>query len=192
MNTLIINNNNKNDIKMEMLTVLNSLGTKINLILTSTWGLISTLFISTLAYFAGLKIMIYIIAGCLLLDMVLGITVSLKNNGKGSLQSAKLRKTIIKAFFYLTTLMILYSLETELQLSWLILTKVVFGLAVLTELISSASLALVLNPDFLFLRIFKKYLTLEIAKKLDAKEEDIKELIDNNNVIKQKENEINN
>lgn len=182
MNTLIINN--KNNFKMEMLTVLNSLGNKINLILTSSWGLISTLFISTLSYFAGLKIMIYIIAGCLLLDMVLGIAVSLKNNGKGSLQSAKLRKTIIKAFFYLATLMILFSLETELQLSWLILTKVVFGLAVLTELISSASLALVLNPDFLFLRIFKKYLAQEIAKKLDTKEEVINNLIEKNDDIK--------
>lgn len=190
MNTIIINN--KNEIVMEMMTVLNSLGIKLNFILNSTCGMISTLFISILAYFAGLKIMIYIIAACLFIDLILGIAVSIKNNGKDSIQSSKLRKTIIKAFFYLSTLMILFALETELQLSWLVLTKVVFGLAVLTELISAASLALILNPDFMFLRIFKKFLTQEIAKKLDIKENDIKQIIDNQNVVNKDDNKIDN
>lgn len=171
--------NKKTDIEMEMLSVFLSIWAKMGSILTSFWGVISTIFVAFLAYFAGMQMMIYILAACLLLDFMLGVLVTIKINGKNSIQSSKLRKTLIKAFFYISVMCIIYAAETTIGLSWFVLSKIIFAIACLTELWSSAGLALILNPDFIFLRLFKKYLTSEIAKKLNLKSDEVEKLIEN-------------
>ena len=112
-------------------------------------------------------------------DLVWGVAVAVKQNK--FVLSRLLRETITKVFIYIGTLLIVLVCERSLNDSWGVLTRVVAVVAACIELFSAAGNILIIKPDFVFVRLFKKYLVGEIAEKLNLDTDKAEEIISNKN-----------
>lgn len=98
-------------------------------------------------------------------DLIWGVAVAVKQ--KKFVLSRLLRETMVKVFIYIGTLLIVLVCERSLNENWGVITRVVAVVAACIELFSSAGNILIIKPNFVFIRLFKKYLIGEIAEKLN-------------------------
>ena len=173
---------NKNDDRMgvQFVSVLANFSAAITTTMTSIWGkiLMCALFIG--ATFAGISGLIHITLILCAVDMILGVSVVVHKKGWNHILSSKLRNTLIKMFFYLLFLMMLFLIETQLVDGYFITSKLAFAIISSVEMLSIAANILILFPNFPFLKIFSKYLTKEMCKKLDMAEDDIDKIMNEN------------
>lgn len=113
--------------------------------------------------FAGVGIAI-------VMDAVWGIIVAVKS--KKFILSLLLRETMNKMFIYGTTLAMVLFIERSLNEDWYIATRVVCAIASACELWSICANILIIKPNFPFVKLFRKYLVGEIAKKVGISEEE--------------------
>ena len=145
------------------------------------WGrvLIVILFIgATFAPISGLIHTILILIG---VDLIFGLTVTIRKKGIDEIVSNKLRNSLFKAMFYLLFIMMSFLVEKQIAGSDCLVTKVVFAVMGAVELWSIAGNALILSPNLPFLRLLKKYLTSEIAKKMEIDKKDVDEILNKKN-----------
>lgn len=98
-------------------------------------------------------------------DLVWGVAVAVKQ--RKFVLSRLLRETMVKVFIYIGTLLIVLVCERSLNENWGVITRVVAVVAACIELFSAAGNILIIKPNFVFIRLFKKYLIGEIAEKLN-------------------------
>ena len=98
-------------------------------------------------------------------DLIWGVAVAVKQ--KKFVLSRLLRETMVKVFIYIGTLLIVLVCERSLNENWGVITRVVAVVAACIELFSAAGNILIIKPNFVFIRLFKKYLIGEIAEKLN-------------------------
>ena len=179
----------KKEERMEnnLLMVLSNIGTSITALLSTLWGHFVVLLMFILGYFSSIAGLVHVVLALVVIDLVMGISVSVKINGKGSILSSKLRKTIFKMFFYLFFLVFTFLIEFQITGIECITPKIIFAVMASVELWSIASNALILSPNMPFLRIFKKYLAQEISKKLDLSRTEVEEFLDDNKETNEEE-----
>lgn len=169
-----------------VLMVLANLMTAITSILSTIYGKMLVVILFLGSYFSSIAGLIHIILALTIIDGLFGVKVSIKTKGKDSILSYKLRQTIYKLFFYFMFIILVFLIETQLAEGSLITPKVVFAIMSGVELWSISANALILLPDMPFLRLFKKYLTAEISKKLSLSNEEVEELLKGKDLEKTK------
>ena len=133
------------------------------------WIVAAVVFIAN--YFSGHKFIVLLVVFVTIMDAFWGICVSLKR--KKFALSELGRLTVSKLAVYGCAMAVFVGLDS---LADTVLTATLVGtMIVLVEFWSSCASMLILYPDFLFLRIFSKALTGEMARKLEISEEDIME-----------------
>jgi len=178
----MIKKKQKNDMVLDIASVLTNFSAAITTTLATIWGkiLLFSLFIA--ATFAGIAGLIHITLILCFVDMILGLGVTIYKKGWNHIMSSKLRNTLIKVFFYLLFLMLLFLIEKQLVDDFYITSKIAFAIISAVEMLSIAANTLILFPNFPFLKIFSKYLTKEMCKKLDIAEEDIDKILNENKI----------
>lgn len=164
-------------IENNLLMVLDNIGASITSILSTLWGHFVVLLMFILGYFSSISSMIHVMLLLVIADAIFGIAVSVRNKGVGSIVSSKLRNTLFKLFFYLLFMMFTFLVEFQVTGIECIAPKIIFAIISAVELWSIASNALILSPKMPFLRLFKKYLTKEIGKKLDMTANEVEEFL---------------
>ena len=164
------------------IAVLINIGASLTSILETLYGKLIVLLVFVGAYFASIAGMVHIMLLLVIVDAVFGIAVSVRTRGVGSILSNRLRNTLYKMFFYLFFLVFTFLVEFQITNAECLTPKLIFALIAGVELWSISANALILNPKFPFLRIFKKYLSKEIGKKLDISPEEVTDLLDGKDI----------
>lgn len=112
---------------------------------------------------------------CVLWDLIWGVAAAVKL--KRFVLSRLLRETFRKIIVYVGSLSIVLFAERVLGLHFGVTIRILAVIAASIELFSSAGNILIIKPDFVFVRLFAKYLVGEIADKMKASEEDVKEML---------------
>ncbi len=108
--------------------------------------------------------------------MVFGVLVTLRKKGKDEIMSSKLRNSLYKAFFYVMFVMLLFLVEKQM-VDICIAPKAAFGVIAAVEMWSISANALILSPDFPFLKLFKRFLAAEIGKKLEINKDEVEDIL---------------
>ena len=173
----MVNTNQKGE---NMLTnvamVLLNIWTAVISIFTTIWGkiLVFALFLGSI--FGTIAGLIHIVLILTTVDMIFGVLVTLKTKGKNEIVSSKLRNSLYKGFFYVMFISLTYLVEIQMM-DILIGPKVAFAVIAAVEMWSISANALILNPDLPFLKLFKKFLTAEIGKKLEIDKDEVEDIL---------------
>lgn len=156
-----------------MNNVISHLFHKLGDILSSVKGWMAYLVLATANYFSGHTFVVWLVVTVTLLDAVWGIAVSLKQHKFALSELARL--TIGKIAVYGCAMFVFVGLDRMIAST---LTASVVGAAiVLVEFWSSCGSMIILFPHFLFLRLIRKALTGEIARKLSIPESEVEKVL---------------
>lgn len=158
---------------------------KIGLVFSSVTGWLTAVVIAFVNFLGDEKMAFGVVGIALLADMVLGIWAALKE--KKFIFSHLGRETFKKALIYLITLILILMIERSLHDDNFIATKIACAIASSCELFSVFANALIIKPDFPFVKLFKKYLAGEISRKIGVNAEEYLE--ENKNQKTEKKNE---
>lgn len=147
---------------------------------STVWGKILTIVTFMCTYFLPVKDMVHIAFIFVLVDMMLGVAVTLKRKGIAHILSTRLRDSLVKGFVYVVFIGGLYAIEKNIVDGFYITSKVAFAIVTGVELWSIAANILILSPNLVFLRIFRRYLTQEMAKKLEMAQDEVEEFLKDN------------
>lgn len=148
--------------------------------LTTVYGWLLGLFIVVGNFFAGYQLVLCGVLAVVAFDAFFGIWVALKQ-GKFIL-SELLRTTFFKLMVYLNLIVVFVFIDHFVGASGIetkITTMLVSSAICLAEAWSSCGNALIINPNFPFLRIMRKALTGEIARKLSIEPENVEKYLNN-------------
>lgn len=148
---------------------------KITLIFSSSGGWWAALLMSAISFLGPEKNAFIGLMLAVALDMVWGVAVSIKE-GKFIL-SYLLRETILKILIYISVLFVALFIERSLDESLGIATRIICALAALCELWSACANILIICPRMPFIRVLKKYLSGEIASKINMSKDDVENVM---------------
>ena len=156
--------------------VLLNIWTAVISILGTIWGkiVIFTLFLGSI--FGTVAGLIHIVLILTTVDMIFGVLVTLKTKGKNEIMSSKLRNSLYKGFFYVMFISLTHLVEMQMM-DIDIGPKVAFAVISAVEMWSISANALILNPDLPFLKLFKRFLTAEIGKKLEIDKDEVEDIL---------------
>ena len=156
--------------------VLLNIWTAVISILGTIWGkiVIFTLFLGSI--FGTVAGLIHIVLILTTVDMIFGVLVTLKTKGKNEIVSSKLRNSLYKGFFYVMFISLTHLVEMQMM-DIDIGPKVAFAVISAVEMWSISANALILNPDLPFLKLFKRFLTAEIGKKLEIDKDEVEDIL---------------
>jgi|GEM_PF-342193 len=144
---------------------------KLGCALQTFWGWMVALALVVADYFAGHAFVVFLVLATTLMDAIWGIAVSLHE--KKFALSELGRLTIGKLLVYGGAMFVFVGLDKFIDST--ITASVVGAAIVLVEFWSSSASMLILFPDFLWLRLMRKALVGEIARKLNISEDEVKE-----------------
>lgn len=157
-----------------MLHVLTHFFTKLDYILHTGAGWLVALGLIIADYFAGHAFVIGLVVATTLMDAIWGIAVSISQKKFALSELARL--TIGKLAVYGCAMFVFVGLDRFIEST--ITASIVGAAIVLVEFWSSSASMLILFPDFLWLRLIRKALIGEMARKLNITEEQVKEEMD--------------
>lgn len=144
---------------------------KLENIFSSVWGWILAICLFIGDYFAGHAFVTMLIVAVTLIDAVWGIALSIKR-GRFALSELG-RMTIAKLTVYGCAMFVFVGIDKQMHTN---ITASIIGTAiVLVEFWSSCGSMSILYPDFLFLRLMRRFLIGEIARKLNIPEDKVEE-----------------
>jgi len=177
--------------------VWNNIATQSIALLNTSGGIWATMIVFLGSFFAPIGFMIYIILGLTVIDLALGFTVSLNGKREGESKegflSNKAKNSLLKLFFYVLFISLFYIIETAVidGDGTCFSSKLIFAIMAGVEMWSIAANALIIYPNFPFLKLFKKFLSSEISKKLEIDKESVEDILNHKiDVIKENTNEI--
>ena len=138
------------------------------------WVVAGLLFLAD--YVVGHELAVGLVVFVTLMDAVWGISVSIKHKKFALSELARL--TIGKLAVYGCALLAFIGLDKMIDMT--LTTSFVGAAIVLVELWSASASMLILFPNFLFLKLFRKALTGEIASKLKIPEEEVDAVLNGN------------
>lgn len=157
-----------------MVQIITHFLSKLGHILQTVQGCLAAFGLIIIDYFAGHTFVITLVTATTLIDAAWGIAVSI-HNGEFAL-SELARLTIGKLAVYGCAVFVFVGLDRFIEST--ITASVVGAAIVLVEFWSSSASMLILFPDFLWLRLMRKALIGEIARKMNATEDEIKEMME--------------
>lgn len=145
--------------------------------LTSFFSSVPKALTAVMLFFGSLGLapisqLIHLVIGFVFLDMLFGLSVTIFKKGWGHILSCRLRDSLVKILFYITILIGLFFIESAVIDGYFLTSKLAFAVISGTELWSIMANMLVLFPNLPALKLLKKYLTAEMAKKLDITSEE--------------------
>lgn len=154
-------------------------------ILSSTTNFLSTGVgkgLGIMTFFASLGLttiapLILITLIFVLIDMLFGLSVTIKLKGIKHILSVRLRDSLVKSLFYLIIIIGLFYIETNIIDGYALTSKVAFAIICGTELWSIIANMLILLPNIPALRLLKKYLEKEISSKSGQKIEEVNDIL---------------
>lgn len=164
--------------ELQILNVLINIKSAIMSLLTSIWGKCLTAMIFIASIFAPIKGLLIVTFIIVLLDAILGVTVTIVKKGKGHILSSRLRDSLIKLLFYTILICTFFLVEREILDTSFYGAKGVFAILSAVEVISIIASMLILVPNMPILKLLRSVLTKEMAKKLGIDEQDIKDVIE--------------
>lgn len=156
-----------NEILLKIKKVFQNIMIKLSEALSSIHGWLLGIVIVLVNFFAGYHIVLYGILTAVSFDAFFGIWVALKQHK--FILSELLRATLFKLMVYLNMIVISIFLDRFAGAGGMdtrITTMLIACAICLAETWSSCGNALIINPQFPFLRLMRKALTGEIARKL--------------------------
>lgn len=148
---------------------------KIDSIMTTVWGWVCALWIFTLNFFAGYERTIVAVVVCVVLDTIWGVAAQLKR-GHFALSELGRNGMLSKWCLYASVIIAFIHIENMANLTSHITVILISSLICLVEIWSMSGSALIINPNMPFLRLFRRVLTGEIARKLgDITPEEVEE-----------------
>jgi hypothetical protein len=169
----------KTEMESQLLAVPAKMIAAIGSLWSSFTGYVITLTTFSLTYFMPVKELIHVVFALVIADTLFGVLVAIKRKGVSSILSSRLRNSIIKLFVYSVFIAGFFAIETNLIDGYYVTSRIIFAIASGVELWSIAANILILSPNLVFLRIFKKYLAQEMAKKLEMAEDEIGDFLNN-------------
>lgn len=151
--------------------------TKLFAILSCPEGVLTTFLSIVLSLIVGSANIVLLIVLFAFVDLCWGVAVSIKRHKYCT--SELLRDTAAKMLVYGTAIILFILLEFFIPGESMLTTKIVAGIICGIELWSVFGSMLIIFPHMVVLRLLRKALTGEIAKKLDCTPEEV-ELILNN------------
>ena len=139
------------------------------------WVVAGLLFLAD--FIVGHELAVGLVVFVTLMDAVWGITVSIKHKKFALSELARL--TIGKLAVYGCAMLAFIGLDKMADMT--LTTSFVGAAIVLVELWSASASMLILFPNFLFLKLFRKALTGEIAAKLKISEEEVEAVLNGKN-----------
>lgn len=158
--------------------VLEGIATKLSEALMTVQGWLIGLLIVIVNFFAGYQLVLYGVLIAVAFDALLGICVARKRGE--FILSELLRATIFKLAVYFNLIVVFVFIDKFVTTGGIEtkITTVILGSAIcLAEAWSSCGNALIISPNFPFLRLFRKALTGEIARKLNVNPEDVENIL---------------
>lgn len=169
--------------------ILASMAHKLGEALQTAWGRAAAALSFCLGYFAGSGTAILITLLAVVLDGVWGIAAALRQ-GRFAL-SELARESVMKMAVYGSAIICFVGIDRLLGIASGMTLAVVCAVIVLTELWSICANALICYPDMPFLKLMRRALIGEIARKLGAREEAVRQTLDAMEGKKNKENRDN-
>lgn len=160
--------------------VLEGVLTKLFDALSTVHGWVIGLFVMMANFFSGYHLVIYGILAAVVFDAFFGIWVALRQ--KKFIISELARATLFKLMVYLNLIVVFVFIDKFVGASGIdtkISTMLVSSAICLAEAWSSCGNALIINPNFPFLRLMRKALTGEIARKLDVNPDEVEDYLNN-------------
>lgn len=160
-----------------LIIVLANIWASMAAVVTNIWGVLVAIGIFIGATFSPILGILYITFALVMIDMGFGIAVSTRNRGKGSIESNKIRNSLYKAFFYLMFIVMAFFIEGQIAQEMCFGPKIIFAIVAAVELWSIAANALIIQPNFPFLRLFSVLLESEMAKKLEIETDKVAQIL---------------
>ena len=148
---------------------------KVGQVFGNVFGWLIAIFTWYVSWLGNDKGVIALILVCVLWDMIWGVAAAIKQ--KRFVVSRLLRESFWKVVVYVGSLSIILFAERVLGANLNVTIRLLAVIASTIELFSSAGNILIIKPDFVFVRLFGKYLIGEIADKMHTTEEDVKEML---------------
>ena len=170
------------------LDVINSIPTKIYEVLSSIWGKILAT-ITFCGMFLGDRLpLFWYITFAIIVDAVWGVATSLRF--RKFIFSKLITKSAIKIFAYVSIYALVALVEKGFSGGDFIFTSsIIAAILISSELWSILGHIGVAYPDFMVIKILRKYLKGEMAKKLGIPEDELDEILYNNNKQKKYDTE---
>lgn len=158
------------------MNILTSMAHKLGEALQTAWGWAAAALSFCAGWFAGSGTAILITLLAVVLDGVWGIAAALKQ-GRFAL-SELARESVMKMTVYGTAVICFIGIDKLLGIESGMTLAVVCAVIVLTELWSICANALICYPDMPFLKLMRRALIGEIARKLGVREDDVRQTLD--------------
>lgn len=156
---------------------------KIIATLTTGWGWLIALCSFVVSFFdKESELLIKIIWVVVFIDLVLGIASAIKR--KKHVLSQAIIKSAFKYAIYTLFFWVMVAAEKGIGADLFIASKITFGFAVAAEAWSMMAHIAILNPGFIFVRILRKALAGEVAKKLGCTPDEAIAILDGKEVLK--------
>lgn len=167
--------NNYTEMEYQLIAVVKNFSTASTNFIGSIYGKLTAL----MGFFAAVGLtdiapLIHIALGFVAVDMIFGLLVTIKLKGWKHILSARLRDSLVKAFFYILIIIGLFLIEKNLIDGYALTAKLAFALICGTELWSILANMLIILPNIPVLRMLKSLLEQEIAKKTGQSIEEVK------------------
>lgn len=170
----------ENEMKDVLCEIVLSIGAKLNDIWSSCTGVVSFLSMWLMALLATVfgfyKEVIIITFFCIFIDLIWGVAKSVKMGGYAT--SYLLKNTIIKIGAYFSVMMLLISAEHLLHIDSQVFTITFTIVILVTELISILGNIAIVKPSLIFVKILRRLVTGEVARKLNITDEEAKKLLE--------------
>ena len=158
-----------------IINIFNHFFDKFGQVFSNVFGWLIAIFTWYISWLGNEKGVIDLILVCVLWDMIWGVAAAIKQ--KRFVMSRLLRASFWKIVVYVGSLSIILFAERVLGANLNITILLLAVIASTIELFSSAGNILIIKPDFVFVRLFGKYLVGEIADKMHTTEEEVKEML---------------
>lgn len=148
----------------------------IHKVFTNIFGWIIAVFTAYLSWLGNDSGSFLLVLVALIWDMAWGIASAVKRHN--FVLSYLLRETFCKIIVYVGAMSIVLLAERMLGIESGFTVKIIAVMATSVELFSSAGNILIIKPDFIFVRIFGKYLIGEIADKMKISHEEARQILE--------------
>lgn len=142
------------------------------------WGLAACVFVVN--FFSGYETAITAVVVCVALDTLWGVWAQVKR-GHFILSELGRHGMLSKWALYASVIICFILIERMAGMTSQLTVIVVCSLICLVELWSMSGSALIVNPQMPFLRLFRRALTGEIARKMDATPAEVREFLEQQN-----------
>jgi hypothetical protein len=156
-------------------SVMEALPIKVYDLLSNVWGWVITLFVAAGAFLGGRLPLLSYIGIAVLIDLLWGIATAVK--AKKFILSQLIAKSAVKIFAYVSIYALVALAEKGIGEDFLVASIAVGSVLITAELWSVLGHIAIAYPDWMVVRLLKRYLKGEMSKKLGIPEDELDKIL---------------